>query len=307
MNKIKDCNDILLEISGYLNFEDKINFGKYCNKNLTKYYNFQTYNLSRISDIFTIFDNDEYIDYIYGDMCSSFVFSLEKACNDYYGYDMEDFMNDYYNDISRENYRILSDLFRESYIDVYTRKLLENIENSNKLIKYNCDENIFELDLFWNIDEIVKEYYMTQFENENISCFCKRCGSFGHHDVSNECVFYNKSYEKKQIRKNVRNAMNDLLLGVIYIDKEEKRRIAREPLLCVICKANNKLSKCIQKCCGSCCNDDECIHFSINYKKNMKREPLCCKCKKNNKHTKCKNYSCRSCCNDNECIIHKRS
>lgn len=74
MNKIIKCNDILFEISNFLNIEEKINFGKYCNINFTKYYNFQRYNLSRISDVFTIFCNDEYVDYIHSDMCSTFVF-----------------------------------------------------------------------------------------------------------------------------------------------------------------------------------------------------------------------------------------
>lgn len=236
-------------------------------------------------------------------------FSLEKTYSEYCGYDVEDYMNDYYNNIPHENYRILSDLFRESYIDVYTRKLIENIENSKKNIKYNCDENIFELDrlLDKDIEQIVLEYYINEFKNENIEYFCKRCGRFGHHDASKECIFYSKSYELKQIRKHVRNTVNDVILDVIKIDNQEKKQKLREPLLCLSCKINNKLNKCIQNSCGSCCNDANCIHFTINYKKNMKRNPLCCKCEINNKHTKCKNYSCRSCCIDDECIIHKKS
>jgi len=307
---ILQTEDILNEITLFLSFEDKILFGKYCKKNLVKYYDFSKYNKKHISELFGIFKNDEYIDYVHGDLCSEFTSDLTNSYDEYFGYDIEDFMNDFYNNIPIERYRYLSDLFRSSYADVYTKKLIEYvekyIENKKILIKYDYDEEVFELENKLNVDihEMVIEYYKEVFENEEIEIFCNRCGLFGHHNASKKCIFYDKSFENKETKKEVKTIMKNIIDKIIDKSKEEENRKKREPLLCHCCKNNNKLAKCIHKYCALCCNDENCIHSRLNNTKMLKSNPLCASCSKNKKHNKCKNYSCRSCCKDKECKTH---
>ena len=258
IHNLFDTNDMFLEVISYLDFEDKVILGKSINKNCLKKYDFNSidFRYKNIDDIFYFYneenddDNCEYI----CNLCSSFTSELTNHYNDYYGYDEDDFMNDYYNNINHERYQELSNLFHSSYMKVYARKLVEYIENNNMSIVY-FDYTIFELEENLDIDiyDLVIDYYKYVFENEDINTFCEKCGLFGHYNSSKECVFYNVYNEKKLIKENVNKTIIKIVDKIIDNHDEEQRKLKREPLLCFSCKLNNKNNKCFNNCCGKCC------------------------------------------------------
>jgi len=279
---------MVFEITSYLGFEDKFIFSKIINKKCLRYYDFndidfQYKNIYDILHLCNEINNDEFCEYM-GELCSNFTCELSNYYDEYYGYDVEDFMNDDYNNMPIERYRNLCDLFYNSYLSVYIRKIVEYIENNNIHITYDVDDDIFELEKKINIDihNLVIEYYKYIFENENIDIFCKKCGVFSHHTASTNCIFYNVHNENKLISKNVNKTITTIIDKIIDNDYKLLRLRLRSSL--------GKLRLLTP--------------FSSTYKKILKREPLLCySCKINNKKTKCSNNCCAKCCSG--CKIHK--
>lgn len=258
IHNLFNVNDIFLEIISYLDFEDKVILGKSINKNCFKKYDFNSidFRYKNIDDIFSFYNeenDDEYCEYIC-DLCCDFSNKLTNYYNDYCGYDEDDFINDYYNNIKYETHQELSNLFHSSYIKVYTRKLIEHIENKNLSIIY-YDYTIFELEEKLDIDiyNLVLDYYKYIFENEDIDIFCEKCGLFGHFNSSKECIFYNVYNENNLIKENVNKSINKIIDKIIDNHYEEEKRLKREPLLCLFCRVNNKNNKCCNNYCGKCC------------------------------------------------------
>ena len=259
IHKLFNNNDMFMEITSYLDFNDKMILNKTINKNCLTKYNFNSINFryKNIDDIFTLYNeenDDEFCEYM-SDLSSFFSSELNKYYDEFYGYDIEDYMNDYYNNLKYEKHRDLTELFYSSYLRVYTRKVAEYIENHNLSIIY-YDYDFFELEKKINIDihDLVINYYKYVFENEDIDLFCERCGSFGHYNASKECIFYNVYNENKLIKKDVNKTMTNILDKIIENHHQEKMRLKREPFLCYYCKINNKHNKCSNNYCGKCCN-----------------------------------------------------
>jgi len=294
-------NDLSNEIAKYLPFESKIQYGRFCKKNFLRYYN--VLEDGKIdTHIFGIFHSDDECEYIYCELSSYFCNELDHSYNDYCGYDIDDFLNDTYNNIPIIRYQHLQEQFLETFHQVYVRKFLEYIEDNTIDIQYSYDENIFELD---NIDlfEAVIDYYKESYKNEDIEFFCEKCSVFGHHNTSKECLFYQKSFVDDKIKKDVYYELHTIINKIISIDEEEKRRILRDPLLCISCKKYNKKKNCIANSCASCCRRDDCL---VHTKNKRSYNVLCLVCNRNQKHRECNSNTCRKCCNNEKCIAHKK-
>jgi hypothetical protein len=253
---------LLFEIASYLTIDDKVMINNALQMNcfLTCNFTSKEFRYKNIGDIASItdFDADDYdkdselCEYL-GCLSSDFVHELDKYYDDYCGYDTEDYMNDWeYNNISYEKIRNLSELCLSTYTTIYARKLVECIENK-KLSKKCLEYDIFELDNTLDIDihTLVTDYYKAVFTNKiNIDIFCYKCGTFGHHSVSKNCVFYNKYNENKRIREEVKDVKEYLLDKITANDKKDK---LRSLLVCISCKVNNKSNKCPNNNCRNCC------------------------------------------------------
>lgn len=258
ITNIINTNDMFLEITSYLTFEDKIIFSKSINKNCVKTYDFNSkkFQNKNIHDIFNFYNEeneDEFCEHI-SELCSQFTSDMSNYYDTYCGYDESDFINDKYNNIPDERYRKLSELFYRTYTTVYSRKIIEYIENHNlSILYYNYDFFQLEDELIIDTYDLIIEYYKYVFDNQKINVFCNRCGLFGHHNASKECIFYNIKNENKMIKKEVKETIHSIVDKIIENNYEEKKRLQREPLLCVSCKIRNKKGKCCNNFCGKCC------------------------------------------------------
>lgn len=268
---ILNINDLLSDIIKFLSFEDKIHFGNYCKKDCLSFYNFRSkkYNSSYITSIFNLYNNEYIFDTIYT-LRSNIKSDVKKAyLEDIILYDSmsdssdsDDMLQQLYIKQSNERYydEELDKLLDETVLYVYIRKIVESIENSIYDIKYDYEMDIFKLEeeMEFDIHNIMIKYYNNVFNFIDYDIFCKRCGEFGHHDASLECLFYNKSYAKKIINKEVICFMNNIIKMIEENEKIEIKKKIREPLLCTICKVMNKKNNCINNCCGNCCNYIDC-------------------------------------------------
>jgi hypothetical protein len=229
INNIIDNDDMFFEVTSFLTFEDKIVFSKTIQKKCLRKYdfnsiNFQSKNVDDIVNIYTV-NKNRYWEYI-SKLCLEFMSDLSNHYDKYYGYNKDDFMvfctnnnilrdyeyyfgydedeedenvNEYSVYVRYEKYKELNELFTRTYLKVFARKIVENIENndlSNAYYKYDIFEleDKFNIDLHINIHNLVIEYYKSVFENENINLFCDKCGLFGHNNLSKECEFHNIHY-----------------------------------------------------------------------------------------------------------------
>lgn len=251
-------NDIFLEIGTYLDFQDKIGLSHAVNKNCLLKYNFngKSFRNKNIDDIFTFYDehcNDEVSDYIC-ELSSEFVSELDLYYDEYYAIQPMDYANNYYNNLSYEKYRELSELFHSSFLAIYARFMAEYIEKNNLSVAY-YKYNLIELEEKVELFGTVIDYYKDVFEVGNIDIFCEKCGKFGHYNGHKECVFYNEGCANKIIAREVGWAINSIIDKIIDNDYKEKCK----PLLCVGCGLNKKNKKCEYNSCGKCCSGCE-IH-----------------------------------------------
>ena len=256
---IINTDDMFFKIASYLTFENRVTCSKVFNKNCLRTYDFNSkeFENNTIHDIFnfcTEENDDDFCEYLCG-LCSQFSSDMSNYYDAYYGYDQEDFMNDEYNNIRYERCRELSELFHRTYTTIYARKIIEHIENHNLSISY-YDYDFFKLEDELSIDtyDLIIDYYKYAFENEDIDLFCNRCGLFGHHNASKECIFYNIKNEHKMIKQGVKETITSIVDKIIDNHYTEQKQLQRLPLLCSSCKINNKKSKCCNNCCGKCCN-----------------------------------------------------
>ena len=258
ITNIINTDDMFLEITSYLTFEDRIIFSKSINKNCLRTYDFNSkeFQNNTIRDIFNLCNeenDDEFCEHIC-ELSSQFICDMSNYYDAYYGYDEVEFMNDEYNNIRCERVRELSELFHRTYTNVYSRKIIDYIENNYLYISY-YDYDFFQLEDELNIDTygLIIEYYKYVFENEDIDLFCNRCGLFGHHNASKECILYNIKNENKMIKQEVKETINSIADKIIDNHYTEQKRLQREISLCVSCKIKNKKGKCCNNCCGKCC------------------------------------------------------
>jgi hypothetical protein len=261
--------DILSEIMKYLLFEDRII--------LYRSYGKEYYDIGN-KYIYDMIDNDfeygwygECVDSMYDYLRDKYIKlnltdeSDEEMSDDsswyYYVDDKEDILSDK-----------LKDIIQSSLYNVYIRKVVEIKDYYGlKFNKIMLFDNEFEETLPIDIWNEISDYYEKIMENNIVmDLVCNRCGKIGHHDTSKECIFYNKKFEKKIIKKEILGCINDIIKQIIKDDKEEKRQKKLELLKCIICKIHHKASKCINMRCSRCCNDDKCIRHKGKYKRRKK-------------------------------------
>lgn len=203
ITQIIENDSIFSEITSYLHFEDKIILSKTIKKNCLKKYNFDTINFhnNNIYDIFTSYNeesNGVICEYMYN-LSSHFLSEITKCCDDYCDYDRENYIMENYNNFVYGRDRELIHLLHKTYMKVYTRKVVEYVENNNLHVPSYYDYDFFELETKENIDiyNSVMEYYKHVFENELMGIFCDKCGLFGHCSTSKKCIFYNESHQNE--------------------------------------------------------------------------------------------------------------
>lgn len=209
IQKLFGINSIFLEITSYLQFEDKIILSKSIRKNCLRKFNFNNKDFiyNNIYDVFTNYkgeNNDENGEYM-SNLSPCFVNELNQCYDDDYEYNIEHYMSNTYNSMITSKDRELTQLLHKTYMKVYARKIVEYIENNNLFILSYYDYDFFELERKENIDiyNSVMEYYKYVFENELMDIFCDRCGLFGHNNTSKKCVFYNESNHDKITNENI--------------------------------------------------------------------------------------------------------
>lgn len=207
---------------------------------------------------------------------------VDKICN----LPIEKFLKkiEYYNDSRYGIYSRFKNVFEEELDDIlhnsvyyiYLRILIEKIEEYSLDIKYDVKIGVFNLYelLPVSIDDEITEYYISSFENENIDTdvICSRCGLFGHNNISEKCIFYDKKYENNKIKKFAEYIINDLLDNVYIINQE---RIRKELYMCKGQNCNNKKSnKCLFDKCKNCCKDNDCLYHKDKKTKALKYKEL---------------------------------
>lgn len=171
-------DELLLKVSQYLNFEDKINFGRVCGKSFLNFYNFDNneYKLKEITDLFNIFKNED-DEYIY---ISDFM--IEAQSN--YGYDIEKYLIVYSNleDIIKNDDSdcdsIRDDLETLYYADenIINDKMDNKINLISDRIKRIYDTSYFDYDLqqemnsffLSSICSIYTRRFIEYIENKNL-------------------------------------------------------------------------------------------------------------------------------------------
>lgn len=241
---LKDCICNELLFNKYLEYNKKT----YIENNLEEFYS-----SGDESDI----DTDEFVDKICNLPIDKFKRKIEYYNDPYYG------RHSLFSNIFEED---LDNILEYSMYIIYIRILIEIIEDYNLDIKYDNKMNICDdLDdiLPISIIDKMRNYYILSFENDNINTdvICTRCGLFGHDNVSKTCIFYDKKFEKREIKKEVKYIIDAILDKVKNIN-EEKKRIKKREL--TMCKGNNcsgsKSNKCIFNRCKNCCKDLECLY-----------------------------------------------
>jgi hypothetical protein len=285
MNTFFHHTDIVDEIAKYLPFESKIQFGRYCRRDFTKFYNFTKFNDEYITDVFYSVYGDDVFDYL-----QDALFMYINLDDEYYEYRIESYfyeeyveINDEYKerimdenscdsdsditDISFDKYSFTSrdlDVLREeckelldnTFHSIYARIFIEIIENYGLSVPpgNELDEH-FPVSI---LDEVIDYYRAVLKSNADIHLFCYRCGKFGHHTTTKCCVFYSVKNENKEIKREVKNILRTITNNIVTSHEQELKRILQEPLMCVMCKTNNKKMKCVYGCCGCCCKKGDC-------------------------------------------------
>ena len=308
---ILNMNNLLSEIIKFLSFKDKIHFSKYSNKNCLSFYNFRSkkYNSSYITSIFNTYDNEYILDTIYtlrsnikSDVKEAYLENIKLYDSMSDSTDSDDMLRQLYIKQSNEKYydEELDKLLDDTVLYVYVRKIVESIEDSIYEIKYDFNMDIFKLEeeMEFDINNMMITYYNDVFSFIDYDLFCKRCGEFGHHNVSLECLIYNKSYAKKIINEEVINFISNIIKTIEENEKIEIKKKLRYPLLCIACKVMNKKSNCNNNMCGNCCDYIDCY----GHKKKITVSLLCLSCNVMNKKSNCNNNMCGNCC---DCPRHK--
>ena len=292
LKKIYDNRDILYYFSEYLTFDEKLILQNIFTKiNLIKNYNFYDkrnrkktlFNLNCIcDDCFIELSSDQsshlsslYKNFLY-DSDSSDSESSESSWSESTS-ESDSIINDsqyyftinpYQNIYDSCRIRDENEFMLSNYYYVATRAFIEILDKNNikmDIFKIDC---LFELDLDENIfDQIydkIDEIYIDGIEDKTLHLFCKKCGIFGHSNQSQNCILFNKNYEKYIVKREVNIAMNDLIKNVIEKDKEEKRQEERLKKLCCSCKHNFFSNKCENKMCKNCCNCN--VHKKVKNK-----------------------------------------
>jgi hypothetical protein len=179
-------------MTSYLEFEDKIVLSNTIHRSCFARYDFTSsdFHDKTIDDLFSFYkDNDEdYWDYMC-DVILEFIEQMKNYYDEYNGYDMAHYINDCYNNLYHQRQCELYELFHETYITVYARKLAEYIEIHRKPVEY-YSLDIFELEEE-NVDlhDNVIQTFQNAFNEKTIKTFCIKCGQFGHECHSTVTTF----------------------------------------------------------------------------------------------------------------------
>lgn len=293
MQSIIDNEDLLSKLIQHLALEDKIKFGKMCNRKFLKFYDFTSddYGLKDLYDlfgaddgIFDILDDLKYyVDYalilkkyiicnqkmyvesglvnvhLYADEIADNCTYVDNICKlplDIFLYKIR------YGDRYRE-YKPFNNVFEEDFDEifrrsiylVYVRLLIQTIESYSLDIKYDENSSSFDIKLPTSLSTEIEKYYISVFDEKiDTDRVCTKCGLFGHENISKDCVLYNEQYADIKIKKEVSILLSNMKREVEYMYRAEKRETIR---LATKCKSDrcssSKSSKCILEMCKNCC------------------------------------------------------
>ena len=61
-------------------------------------------------------------------------------------------------------------------------------------------------------NQYIFEYYEDVImDGKKVQLFCNRCGTFGHHNVSKECIFYNLEFEETETALIVSKCLDEII------------------------------------------------------------------------------------------------
>jgi hypothetical protein len=285
IHKIYYIDDIFRYLLEFLNFDDKIAFGKLVNKNLVKNIDIfnKKYNKKLLSEYFYIcgdcFDN------LSNDMYHSLIYKYNNflSYNNENSDDTENSDDEYTyanNDIIIRS-SVIKDQIEFIYSNCYyiaVRAFLEILDSKNiilnnennkcilldkihkidmKLDYDSYNSCIFHLELNEDTYELIydkmQDIYENAITNNLLDIFCEKCGIFGHCSLSNKCVLYNEYYEKQEIKNCVKDIINDIIIDVIKIYKKKKIIRKKKKHLCKSCNVHFYNKNCENKLCGGCC------------------------------------------------------
>lgn len=197
MNNLTNLSDDLFKvICRYLTLEDKINLSDVLNKSCFHYYDFYgtNYTSSKIllQDLFDFLSEDEYIDG-FCEFQSYISLKLKHSYDEYFDITLEDIMRDNYNNIANNRIQFLGEFILSNLFTLYTKTIIEYIENHNLPIIYDKSQILFDLEekYDFNVFDTIVSIYKDAFSKDIIESFCHKCGNFGHDDeTSSECIFY---------------------------------------------------------------------------------------------------------------------
>lgn len=236
------------QILSYLTIYERVISSDIIGQSGLHYYDFTSddFKHKHLEDLFSWDDIDIHSEQM------DLITNLSNEYDDYYGYTIDDYiMDDQYGNIKREKYNELFEI-ASFYSIVFTIRVIEYIEYHQPSIVYDPTEDINSLDhiLYGNLHQHVINTFKDAFRLGIIDIYCKRCGTFGHHNVSPECPFYNKEYELIQIQLQLDQLWTQWVDKIITEDQQQQKKTQ---LLCWSCKVNQRKLKCKNNCCGSCC------------------------------------------------------
>jgi len=234
---ILDNEDILPIIIRYLPFVSKIIVSKSFGKSYLKFYDFNSddYKLKELGDLFDIMHDNDVIENIfdykyyldYDTILQKYieVHKREFIENnlDYFSDDDEDesdliekihslshteFLskiqydhNIWHTRFQNEFDEKLDEFMMYSIFDLNIRILIQIIEDNDFDVIYDKSLDIFSLDdkiqNMWSNE--IEQHYINNIDN--LDKFCRKCGEFGHNNLSKECILHNEEYVAKEIKR----------------------------------------------------------------------------------------------------------
>jgi hypothetical protein len=340
MFSIFENDDILKEIVSFLPFEDKIQFGKFCKKNFTKFYDFTNKNISGISDLFY-----EKYDDIY-DYLQDFRFMYMNVINkEYIEYRKEAYFYQEYNDINEYHKQLLYetklfhkrwnyDCDNESDTDSDTDSEITNISFSNYSFIYR-DFDIMEEECKELLDETFHTIYARIFIEliENYDLPIPTSQELDEHFpvcVFDEVISYYQTCLKNDTdvytfcqrcgRFGHHNTSKTCIFYSLQYEKIEIKKEVKYQINTIINTIQSKYEEEVKRklrepflcvmckiynkkknCAFNCCGGCCKNDNCAPHKKPPKIDPLCVICKINNKKKSCAFNCCGGCCKNDNC------
>ena len=103
-----------------------------------------------------------------------------------------------YYDYYKHDY--FEDIFYESIHDIFTKKVIECIEDNECNLKYDKEiqkESLEDILPIYDIYNSVYDVYINALNRDNMDYFCHRCANFNHESDDKCCIFYNDDFATK--------------------------------------------------------------------------------------------------------------